>query len=146
MTARTEAEIRQIQPQIEAWLSQRGLELNAEKTKIVEVEQGFNFLGFHIRQFRDGCFTVPQKAKVLAFLQEIRKWLIAHQAVAPEAIISPQSHPQRLEQLLQTWCQQTGVWLRGLRDLEDALEMVTQATLEQRQALGCPEILFGSTG
>jgi RNA-directed DNA polymerase len=88
VTAQTEAEIRQIRPLIEEWLSQRGLELNAEKTKIVEVEQGFNFLGFNIRQFRDGCFTVPQKAKVLAFLQEIRKWLIAHPAVAPEAVIS----------------------------------------------------------
>lgn len=88
VTARSEAEILDIQPLIQEWLRTRGLELNADKTNIVPVEQGFNFLGFHIRQFRDGCFTIPQKDKVLAFLKQIRKWLIAHQTVAPEAVIS----------------------------------------------------------
>lgn len=88
VTAQTQAEILEIQPQIEAWLQIRGLELNTDKTNIVPVEQGFNFLGFHIRQFRDGCFTFPQKEKVLAFLKQIREWLIAHRTVAPEAVIS----------------------------------------------------------
>ncbi len=81
VTAQTQAEILEIQPQIEAWLRIRGLELNPDKTNIVPVEQGFNFLGFHIRQFRDGCFTLPQKEKVLAFLKQIREWLIAHRTI-----------------------------------------------------------------
>lgn len=88
VTARTEAEILAIQPRIEAWLKVRGLELNPDKTTVVPVEQGFNFLGFHIRQFQNSCLTIPQKEKVLTFLKQIREWLAAHPTVAPEAVIS----------------------------------------------------------
>src|SRR6266700_5806167 len=34
------------------WLSKRGLVLSAEKTTIVHLTEGFNFLGFHIRLYR----------------------------------------------------------------------------------------------
>jgi RNA-directed DNA polymerase len=64
------------------------LMLRRDKTNIIHVEHGFNFLGFHIRQFRDGCFTIPQKEKVKNFLMDIRKWLKSHQTVKPEAVIS----------------------------------------------------------
>jgi hypothetical protein len=34
------------------WLSERGLTLSAEKTNIVHLTEGLNFLGFHIRLYR----------------------------------------------------------------------------------------------
>ena len=34
------------------WLSERGLTLSAEKTTIVHLTEGLNFLGFHIRLYR----------------------------------------------------------------------------------------------
>jgi RNA-directed DNA polymerase len=34
------------------WLNIRGLELSEEKTKILSIEQGFDFLGFNIRQYK----------------------------------------------------------------------------------------------
>ena len=43
-------------PKILAFLADRGLELNQEKTRIVPIDDGFNFLGFGIRKFRDGKF------------------------------------------------------------------------------------------
>lgn len=70
------------------WLRLRGLELNQEKTNIVHIEQGFNYLGFHIRQFKHSCFTLPQKEKVKEFLKEIRDWLKANPSHKPEAIIA----------------------------------------------------------
>lgn len=36
---------------ISKWLAQRGLELSEEKTKIRHISEGFNFLGFNIRQY-----------------------------------------------------------------------------------------------
>src|SRR5499427_1159832 len=39
-------------PVIQAWLAQRGLELNEEKTRIVHIDDGFNFLGFHLRRYK----------------------------------------------------------------------------------------------
>lgn len=35
------------------WLSQRGLELSAQKTRIVHLSQGFDFLGFNIRHYKN---------------------------------------------------------------------------------------------
>lgn len=39
--------------EIANWLTQSGLSLSDEKTKIVHITQGFNFLGFNIRQYKD---------------------------------------------------------------------------------------------
>ena len=35
------------------WLGTRGLQLNQEKTKIVHITEGFDFLGFNVRQYKD---------------------------------------------------------------------------------------------
>jgi RNA-directed DNA polymerase len=63
------------------------LELNKEKTNIIHVKDGVNFLGFHIRQFKGSCYTLPQKEKVLSFLAGIREWLDANVSAKPEAVI-----------------------------------------------------------
>ena len=44
---RTDAE--RAQAILEEWLSERGLTFSAEKTHIVHLSEGFNFLGFNIR-------------------------------------------------------------------------------------------------
>ena len=38
---------------INSWLHTRGLELSPEKTRIVHITEGFDFLGFNIRQYKD---------------------------------------------------------------------------------------------
>jgi RNA-directed DNA polymerase len=38
---------------IEEWLIQKGLKLSPEKTKIVHITEGFDFLGFNIRQYKN---------------------------------------------------------------------------------------------
>jgi len=87
ITAETKEDIEDIIPVLTEWLAERGLELNQDKTNIVHVEQGFNFLGFHIRQFRGRCFCFPQKEKVKALLQRIRDWLKTHKDIRQEAVI-----------------------------------------------------------
>lgn len=37
---------------INTWLNDRGLEISTEKTKIVHLTEGFDFLGFNIRQYK----------------------------------------------------------------------------------------------
>jgi len=36
---------------VQEWLATRGLQLSEEKTRIVHLSEGFNFLGFNIRQY-----------------------------------------------------------------------------------------------
>ena len=46
VTAKNKADIEAIVPILQAWLKPRGLALNMEKTQIVNIQQGFPFLGF----------------------------------------------------------------------------------------------------
>ncbi|BAZ36914.1 RNA-directed DNA polymerase [Calothrix sp. NIES-4101] len=88
IAARKKEDIDYIKPFIEGWLNNRGLELNQDKTKMVFVEDGFNFLGFNIRQYKGKCLIKPQKEKVLAKLQEIREWLRKNPHASPEVVIA----------------------------------------------------------
>ena len=38
---------------LQEWLAERGLQLSEEKTRIVHLQDGFDFLGFTIRHYRE---------------------------------------------------------------------------------------------
>ena len=69
-----------VRPQMEQFLQERGLAFREAKTQIVNITEGFNFLGFHIRKFgsRDKLLIVPQKEKVLKHLGTLKTYLNAH--------------------------------------------------------------------
>lgn len=98
-TAKTKEELQTIKPVIEKWLAERGLVLNDEKTRIVSVHEGFDFLGFNIRHYRGKCLIKPQRLKVLSFLQGIRKWLKKARTNNAEAVI------HHLNPLINGWAQ-----------------------------------------
>lgn len=87
VTAKTKEELEAIKPDIEDWLRVRGLELNNEKTRIVSIYDGFNFLGFNVRMFQGKCLFKPQKEKVLGFLREVRSWLKSHASIPAHEVI-----------------------------------------------------------
>lgn len=97
VTAETREDLEAIQPILADWLKLRGLRFNEEKTQIVPIEHGVNFLGFHLRHFGGRCFTFPQKEKVLGFLKGVREWLKTHPTVKAEAVIS------QLNPMLRGW-------------------------------------------
>ena len=74
-------------PKLEAFLAERGLRLSEAKTRIVHVDEGFNFLGFEIRRFRGTLLVQPQKAKVIAHLREIKAYLKVHKQAPAVAVI-----------------------------------------------------------
>jgi RNA-directed DNA polymerase len=87
ITASTKEDIEVILPHIKEWLKQRGLELNEEKTRIVQRQKGFDFLGFNIRAYDGKCLIKPQKEKVKAFLYKVRTWLKENKTVKPKTVI-----------------------------------------------------------
>jgi RNA-directed DNA polymerase len=74
--------------QIKQWLSQRGLEISAEKTRVVNIEDDFDFLGFNIRQYKGKCLIKPQKEKVLALCKNIGNILSKMKANTQEEVIN----------------------------------------------------------
>lgn len=72
---------------IEKWLQSRGLSLHPEKTRIVHINDGFDFLGFSVRRYSGKCLIKPQKEKVLSFLADLRLWLKQHKQAAAENLL-----------------------------------------------------------
>lgn len=79
----------EVKPLIEAFLTERGLELSAEKTRVVHVSDGFDFLGQQIRKYRSGkVLTRPAKQSVQALLKKVRGIMKANkQATAGNLIV-----------------------------------------------------------
>ena len=73
VTARDKGSLENAQIQIQQWLSERDLELSAEKTLITSMEDGFDFLGFNHRHYNGKLLIKPSKKKVLDFCKRIGK-------------------------------------------------------------------------
>ena len=54
----------QVKAQLAEWLAPRGLAFNEDKTKIVHLSEGFDFLGFNVRRYRAKLLIKPSKAAV----------------------------------------------------------------------------------
>jgi RNA-directed DNA polymerase len=82
---------------IEAFLAERGLRLSTEKTQVVHISKGFDFLGWNVRKY-DGKFLImPAKKNVLAFLRKARAIIENGKGVAQEAVI------RQLNPVIQGW-------------------------------------------
>ena len=60
-----------VMPLVEAFLSERGLRLSPEKTRIVQITDGFDFLGWHARKYKDKLLVRPSKKNGEAFYRKI---------------------------------------------------------------------------
>jgi RNA-directed DNA polymerase len=49
---RSQEEAEQVQQTLELWFQDRGLTFSAEKTRIANLDEGFDFLGFNVRQYK----------------------------------------------------------------------------------------------
>jgi RNA-directed DNA polymerase len=64
---------RQVKTRLGEWLAPRGLTFNQDKTTIVPLEEGFDFLGFNVRRYAGKLLIKPSKAAI----QRIRSRLAA---------------------------------------------------------------------
>jgi RNA-directed DNA polymerase len=74
ITSRTKERLEaEVQPLVEQFLRERGLELSPEKTRITPIEDGFDFLGQHVRKYHGKLLIQPSKQNVKTFLANARK-------------------------------------------------------------------------
>lgn len=62
-----------VQPAIITFLKERGLELSLEKTKITHIHDGFDFLGFNIRKYKDKLLIKPSNSSVKKFAENLQE-------------------------------------------------------------------------
>jgi len=79
ITGRTKALLEaEVQPLVQAFLAERGLELSTEKTTITAIEDGFDFLGQNVRKYDGKLLIKPSKKSIKTFLEQIRAVIKAH--------------------------------------------------------------------
>lgn len=106
-----------VRPKLEQFLAERGLALSEAKTRIVHIEEGFNFLGFTIRRFKGKVLTTPQKEKVQTHIRRLRALVIEYRPAPQETLI------KRLNPVIQGWCNyyQYGVSSRAYHRVRNQL-------------------------
>lgn len=77
-----------VKPIVENFLNERGLSLSLDKTKITNINEGFDFLGVNTRKYRNGkLIQKPAKSNVKNFMKEIKETIKRNQAIPTEILI-----------------------------------------------------------
>lgn len=84
VTAISPEVLKRLKSVIEDFLAERGLSLSREKTKITSIYDGFNFLGFNIRKYKNRFLIKPTKASIKRMRQTIRD--VSHRCIAKSTI------------------------------------------------------------
>lgn len=88
VTGPTRETLETIKTTIEEFLRERGLKLSQEKTKIVHIEEGFDFLGWNIRKYDGKLLIKPAKKNVQAFLRKVREIIKTAKTAKQETLIA----------------------------------------------------------
>jgi RNA-directed DNA polymerase len=77
----------EIKPLVSKFLALRGLELSEEKSKITHINDGFDFLGFNVRKYKNKCLTKPKKDSVKSIYSSIRECVTSNKTVTRKRLI-----------------------------------------------------------
>ena len=76
VTAKTPGVAAEVRGIIEAFLSERGLELTEEKTLVTHIDDGFDFLGWNFRKHDGKLLVRPSKKSVASFAREMHSCIL----------------------------------------------------------------------
>ena len=78
----------EVKPWIAEFLAKRGLEYSTEKTRIVSIDQGFDFLGWNFRRYKAKFLIKPSKKSVKALYGKVKEVIGANKTAKQEELIS----------------------------------------------------------
>jgi RNA-directed DNA polymerase len=82
----------QVKAQLAEWLAPRGLAFNEDKTRIVHLSEGFDFLGFNVRRYGSKLLIKPSKAAIRRLRERLAsemRTLRGSNAAAVIAVLTP---------------------------------------------------------
>jgi len=77
----------EVRPLVEQFLHERGLQLSPEKTCITHIDEGFDFLGQHLRKFGGKLLIKPSKKNTHAFLEKVRAIIDENKSASQKNLI-----------------------------------------------------------
>ncbi len=63
----------EVKPLVKQFLKERGLELSEEKTRVVHIDGGFDFLGFNFRKYQGKLLIKPATSSIAAVKEKVRE-------------------------------------------------------------------------
>ena len=96
-TAQSKEDAEKVRSVIAEFLNERGLELSEEKTRIVQISEGFDFLGWTFRKFNGKMLNKPSKKSIKAIVQRIRDIISSAKCWTQDELIS------RLNPVIRGW-------------------------------------------
>lgn len=87
----------EVVPMVSQFLAERGLRLSASKTRVVHIDDGFDFLGCSVRKYAGKLLMRPSKRNVKAFLDKVRETVKSNAASKQANVI------RKLNPLLRGW-------------------------------------------
>ena len=87
----------QVKARLAGWLAPRGLAFNEDKTRIVTLDDGFDFLGFSVRRYHGKLLIKPAKAAVRRIRERLRTELRSLRGTNAQAVIA------RLNPIIRGW-------------------------------------------
>lgn len=88
-----------VKPWVERFLRERGLALSEEKTRIVHIDEGFDFLGWNFRKYGGKLLIKPSRKNVKAFYDKVRSIIESSLSVPTERLI------RKLNPVLRGWAE-----------------------------------------
>jgi len=93
----TRHQAEQVKARLAAWLAPRGLAFNEDKTRIVTLGEGFDFLGFNVRRYHGKLLIKPAKAAVRRIRERLRDEIRSLRGTNAQAVIA------RLNPVIRGW-------------------------------------------
>ena len=88
ITGGTKVILEQVQEEVAGFLAERGLSLAPEKTRIVHMSEGFDFLGFNVRTYHGKLLIKPSKDAQRRIHRHVRRIILGSQAVTQHDLIN----------------------------------------------------------
>lgn len=78
----------EVKPWVVEFLAVRGLQLSEEKTRVMHVDEGFNFLGWNFRKYSGKLLIKPSKKNAQAFYCMVKEVVSGNKAIKQEQLIA----------------------------------------------------------
>jgi len=92
ITAESREVAEQVKSAIESFLAERGLTLSEEKTKIVHIDEGFDFLSWNFRKY-DGKLLIKPSKKAVATITRTMSDIIRRSKSASQGVLIEKLNP-----------------------------------------------------
>ena len=132
----------EVKARLATWLAPRGLAFNEDKTHVVHLDDGFDFLGFNVRRYQGKLLIKPSKAAVQRHRKRLAAEMLALRGANAKAVIgTTEPDYSGMVGLLPGGGVQRGVRQAGRLPVEAHLQVGQTQPPEQVEALGYQSVL-----